>query len=226
MKLPLLISFCILFMSTFAQKQDTTFLKPRNQEGHAIYIDPSPDSEYYEKIADISYTLSNKDYKESMERLNIHKKPFNQIDLTGIPRNWCALELYKGKYYVYAPSEWSYTRVSLNDSTVIQQDMERSISLLDATSKIDKNSYKFFRIKDYTSQRNSFTIHIIDVERGIAVFENLYSNPFGKLFPFKLMVDINKIKEFPIVVNYSPQHRELEFVFDEPDFKELLKHLN
>lgn len=214
-------------LSAFAQTKDTVFLKPKNIEGHSIYIDPSPDSEYYNRIADLSYSIKDKDYNQSIERLNIYKtKAFIDVNLTGIPRNWCPLEIYKGEYYVYSPSESSETRISINDSTKVQQNMERGVYLLEAVSRTTKNSYKIFTIEDYMGRRNSFTIHIIDLERGIAVFENLFYRSKEELFRYILMVDVSKVKNFPLVVNYSPIHRELEFVFDRPNFKELLKNAN
>lgn len=53
--------------------------------------------------------------------------------------------------------------------------------------------------------------------RGIAVFEGYFEKD-----SHALMVTAERADRFPLVTNYSPNHMEPEFVFDTPDFKELL----
>ncbi|WP_285058172.1 hypothetical protein [Pedobacter ginsengisoli] len=223
MKYLLILAFCILTTTGFAQQLDTVFLKPRDKEGHAIFIDPNPNSAYYARIADTAYTRKDREHKESIRRLKSFKVKANKpLRITDIPLNWCKLSLYKGKYYLYAPSDWSYTRVSLSDSIFIEMGMERMIYGTSSFSKTGENSYKISTVADYNGSKSSIDIHVIDPEKGIAVFEylKLANDPSGR---YELMIDVNKIKQFPVIVNYTPQHKEIEFNFDSPDFGALLK---
>lgn len=75
-----------------------------------------------------------------------------------------------------------------------------------------------------TSQANnhsSVTIYKIDASKGIAVFK--YSDrPEGR--NYQLLVDAKKIRQFPMIVNYSYQQEKVsEMDFDTPDFRKLLQ---
>lgn len=56
-------------------------------------------------------------------------------------------------------------------------------------------------------------------KNGIAVFEeNTKGYPPG----YYLMIAANKIRNFPIIVNYCKTNKQLEFNFDNPDYRKLL----
>ena len=126
------------------------------------------------------------------------------------------LHVYKGKYYVYSPSNGDQLKLSLNDSTMIVNDVKRSVRLI---SDVQQKSKDFYQIQtiDKSGQKHPFKIQWIHQSRGIAVFEDL----FGKGSQV-LMVSLERADRFPLVTNYSPNHMEPEFVFDTPDYHALL----
>ena len=224
MKRILTLLLCGLSGVAMAQKQDTVFLKARTSEGHSIYIDPNRNSKAYQLIANTSYAAPDREYKMSLKELSKHRtKSFKKSNTLDIPLKWYALKWYKGRYYVYAPSDWSSVRILISDSTFIFQQMERAISLIHQIEKTGTDRYSILRTQEYASRRSKVNIYMVDRKRGIAVFENLYDDPQNKGSSYELMVDLNKIKNYPVIVNYSPHHKDLEFAFDEPDFKALLK---
>jgi len=224
MKRILTLLLCACSVVGMAQKRDTVFLKARTSEGHSIYIDQNRNAKIYKSIADTSYTALDREHKMSLKALSKYRtKSFKKSSTLDIPRKWYALKWYKGKYYVYAPSDWSSARISISDSTFIFQDMERTVSLVHKIAKTGADRYSILRTQEYAKRRSAVNIYRIDRKRGIAIFENLYDDPDNKGSSYELMVDLNKIRNYPVIVNYSPQHKELEFGFDQPDFKALLK---
>jgi hypothetical protein len=203
------------------EERDTIFLRKPNAEGHSVYVDKDRDSPYFEVLKNLDYTKADKDYVRSMKALQKYKKVAGRkVDLATLPRNWVQLHLYKGKYYVYSPSNRTQLRVSLNDSTLITKGMERRVDLLNDAQQTSKFVYEI-AATDYKGQSDSFRIHLINKSRGIAVFEDLFEK--GSHI---LMVTIERADRFPLVTNYTPNHMEPEFVFDVPDFGGLIGREN
>ena len=222
MKYLLLLACLYLTNCAVAQQRDTIYLKRPNQLGHSIFIDTNPNSVFYNKIANMDYTLRDSEYRESINRLNAYKawptKPIHNIE---IPRNWCKLHLYQGKYYLYAPSDWSDLKISLNDSVLFEMAMEKTIYANRNISKIGPNKYRLAPSSEYDGSKSTFEIYIFDPVKAIAVFKHVTLGKDMEAWT-ALMVDINKIHQFPIIVNYTPQHKDMEFRFDEPDYGALL----
>lgn len=200
------------------EQRDTIFLRKPNTEGHAVYVDKDGEkSPYFTELTNLDYTRTDKSYRQSIkELLQYRKTPNKNISFGDLPRNWVQLHVYKGRFYVYSPSSGPQRRISLNDSTMIVQEMERSLRLMNDVQQNGKNIYQV-STTDYKGKTRSFQINLIHKSRGIAVFEDY----FGK-GSHALMVTIERASRFPLVTNYSPNHIEPEFVFDTPNFQELL----
>jgi|GEM_PF-3000322 len=85
-------------------------------------------------------------------------------------------------------------------------------------NKIDSMTYKFKLTGIYNHYRK-IIIHIIELKKGIAVFEKI-TNGTGK--SYYLMIAADKIKSVPIIENYCTTQKLTELQFDEPNFKSLL----
>jgi len=202
------------------EERDTIFLKKPNAEGHSVYIDKNwNESPYFAELTSLNYTSADKAYLGDIKALQKYKKkPGQPIDLGKLPRNWIQLHTYKGKFYVYSPSNGSPLRIALNDSTMIVSAMERSVDLINNVKQTGKYVYRV-NVTKYNGQSYSFQIHLINLARGMAVFEDTFEKGW-----YSLMVTAEQAHRFPLVRNYSPHHMEPEFVFDTPDFKELLNN--
>jgi hypothetical protein len=220
----LLLSLLIPGLTLYAQTSspsDTTFLL-REGEGdayHAIFIDTNKTSLYYDYIT--SFQFDDNDsvtYASTLDCL----QPFNSVAFndTSFARQWNSLYSYKGKYYLYSPSDYANNiRIALSDSTCIYYSSQGpSATGINDISKIDLKTYRLSLHYCYTSKPAIVLIHIIDAKKGIAIFEYTFSKD-GR---YRLMVSADKAKNFPIIVNYSTQ-KASEFDFDDPDFKTMLK---
>lgn len=86
---------------------------------HAVYVETNRNSEYYNQLADFSFTDSENldEYNKGFKRKGIR---LSKINTTDLPTEWVPLYQYKNKYYVYSPSEpGNLNRRILNDSLLI-----------------------------------------------------------------------------------------------------------
>jgi len=85
--------------------------------------------------------------KYTIKALQKYKKAERQpIDLGKLPRNWIQLHMYKGKFYLYSPSNGPPRRIALNDSTMIVNEMERTLDLVNNVEQTGK--YVYVRTKN------------------------------------------------------------------------------
>ena len=63
-------------------------------------------------------------------------------------------------------------------------------------------------------------IHSIKNKRGLSVFEFIGSNNQSS---YLLMVNTKNAKLFPVIVNHSPEQKQPEFQFEQPDFERLVR---
>jgi hypothetical protein len=204
-------------------KNDTTFLLKETVDGlHIIFIDYSKDSKFYTSISDFKFGLfDSASYKISLEYL----KENNQTLTKKAPiipwTNWVTLKQYKGQFYAYYPSDFLFHfSQSINDTTFIDWTGEgpNANKIIDSR-KIDSKTYEF-RLDGIYEKDRKLKIHIIDNKKCIAVFEQR-SN--GNDVQYYLMIAAEKIKSVPIIVNYCRTQKQLEFEFETPDYKTMLK---
>lgn len=223
----------ILLMAVLAFQQesfgqagasDTTFIL-RDISGdvyHAIYIENDKKSRYYDLITDFTFRQDYSFYNYTIKEIFKDNSPkFNgQKISTALPRTWCGLNSYNDKFYLYAASNWTrFRNLILTDTTIIQFSLEGPYaSKIEGLKTIDKNTFEFLH-RTHGGIQKKLTIHIIDWENQIAVFDNHAERDD---FRYSLKVGSSKARQFPIVVNYCAQSRKLEFVFDNVDLKKLL----
>jgi len=230
MKIFFSIFLSILSFTVDAQKNDTVFLV-RNQNKkdgyyHKIYIDYNRNSKYYHWINNFGFDYNNEfhfdrdGYKEALQLLKGEdKRPLKENNIKGIPKQWCLLNQYKNKYYVYVPSDGGANyRINFTDTTMIEYGVESpEPSAILSFENIKLDVYQIKR-KEYHGKVSTFTIHVIDRDKGIVIFENLFNYKPNR---YILMVDASRIKEYPIIVNYCAESRMYELEFQKIDFKKL-----
>lgn len=203
--------------------KDTTFIYKDTVDGElqTIFIDNNKESKFYDYISNFNFQyFDNDSYKYSTDYFKEQKitltnaKPI--IPLT----NWVALEQYKGQYYAYHPCDFLFHfRQSVNDTTFIDWTGEGPVAnKIIEQKKIDSKTYEFKLTGIYDKNR-IIIIHIIDLNKEIAVFEEITSESDKRYY---LMIASDKIKSVPIIVNHCPTRKQIELQFDEPDFKMLL----
>ena len=200
------------------EQLDTIFLRKPHSEGHSVYVDKNKDDDdYHNMLTDLEDTIADQDYIKKFHQL----KPFkdsvaNQISIGKLPRHWIPLYNYKGNYYLYWPSNRVRRRLSIYGNTLVFNDMERSVSSLNKVSTKDNKTFEVRTTKVNGSQAD-FKIRFIPYPMGIAVFEDF----FGKGSKM-LMVDAKYAAFHLVIVNHTPKNMEPEFIFEDPDYEELL----
>jgi hypothetical protein len=225
---PLLRLIFLTIIMTFRFKSpgqtiasDTTFLLRESKNGiyHAIYIDSDKTSMYYDRISNFDFTKSElEDYKSSLDNLKKDNPRIlsNHIAIE-FPKQWCSLHSFKDRFYVYAPSDYiSNFRIAFSDSTYIEYFGDGPTgSFIHSFAKTDSKSFQF-NLNSFGKSERIIKIHILDEMKGIAVFEE-NSN-------YSLMVRADRIRMFPVIINYCKSQKQLEFEFDKINFDRLLSH--
>ncbi|PWV47671.1 hypothetical protein [Chitinophaga sp. S165] len=223
--LNILVVLLALSYTTYAQsgKKDTVFLlKEKRETGyHAIFIDKNPRSEFYKKISDFRFSDDeSRIYAGYLDYLKGQRLP-RFTDRT-FPRKWIVIYQYKKKFYAYYPSDFmSHYQVRVTDSTYIDYIGGEGpvANKIKSFSIVDSSTYRF-RLVGGLAKDRKLTVHIIDPQKGIAVFEEDVTG-WGKRY--FLMIVADKVRKIPVIVNYSLAQKELEYDFKEPDYKKLLE---
>ena len=222
------VAFVIISLTTviegFSQKQlnDTIVLKRSVADPirSKVFIDPDKNSKYYKQLSYFGY--DNNYFSEMVKILEDSAGRQGQVNkLPGLPKKWLPLYLYKGKYYVYAPCDGIYIyKIMITDEYVCETEVGglyprefNSLKMIDQTSYINSETNYMWNEKD-------LHINIIDNQKGIAIFSTTRIEDSS--IHYRLMVDANKIKLFPVIKNECLGGKEPEFDFEEPDFEKLL----
>ena len=223
----LLLSVTLIFQPDLsAQKKtaDTTFILRDTSNGvyHAVFIEKNIRSHYYQQLTNFKLDFRDSpSYKESIDDLRKNKIKISKIKTDrALPLNWCALFDYKGKFYLYSPSDnGNNLNKMITDSTIIEFFMDGPYaSAIQSFKAIDLNTFEY-TIKGTYSTVEKITIHVLDWVSEVAVFDNHNSDDN---YRYTLMVGADRARKFPIVVNYCETQKQMEFNFDSPDFKEIM----
>ena len=205
-------------------KKDTTFLLQEflsDGAYHVVFVENNPNSNYYKMIQLPKIDFS--EYKGNLKKItDSFSVPIKKHLLYNIAKEWYPLKLYKNKYYLYIPSDPGINPwVKINDSSINELYFDPGIvtSIIKNTERIDSNTIQL-TVANLTVGQVSFKVHVININKGLAIFERPYSSPEYK---YTLMIEKSKIKNYPIIVNYCNESRVDEWKFDNPDFLTLLR---
>lgn len=216
-----MVSHCLTAVCCQKKPDSTFLLREFLPDGsyHAVFVQPNKNSEYKNDV--LGHFDSNvvfQQLKELKDSTGIsvirHSIP------AAIKKTWYSLYLYKGKYYLYHPSDPGTSQwISITDSSIVELNFDPGI-VASALMKVEKKQADL-KIGFTNMQENnvSMTIHQIDTKQGIAVFERHYGPPEIR---YTLMVSEDKLHLFPIIINFCKESRVREWEFDTPNFKRLL----
>ena len=211
---------CNIYAQSTGKKDTLFLLREKRPTGyHTVFIDTNPASRYYKAISDFSFTGDDKKIYASTLAI-VKDKRLTRFTSKAFPRKWIKVYQHKGKFYAYYPSDFmAHYMVRITDSTYISYEGEGPLAnRIISFSSIDSSTYRFTLKSPYTGI-HKLVVHIIDRQKGIAVFEE--SAETGEIYR-TLMVTADKVRGLPVIVNYSPDQKEVEFDFEEPDYGRLL----
>ncbi|WP_347065750.1 hypothetical protein [Flavobacterium sp. WV_118_3] len=96
--------------------------------------------------------------------------------------------------------------------------METRLYKIEKKEKPLENHLFKIEYHDYDGKRKYLEYTIIDRQKAVAVFK--FQNEY------RFMVRVEKVKDYPIIVNECLQNKASEFVFDSLNYKDLLKQMN
>jgi len=214
-------------------KTDTTFILREFDTSahnyisyHAVYIEKNRDSRFYKRRLDFKMHADDSSlYVDNLLDLKAHFKLFRKHRAEGLPTQWLPLNLYKGKYYIYFPSEWGEEDSKLlTDSTLVEATIEGPWP--QAILSLNKLSKSTWFLKTYSPDWSDHkirrvTIHIVNPQNKMAVWEYMDETGINR---YELCIPSAYADHYDMVVNYCMQNRTAEFMFDRIDYKRLLKH--
>ena len=202
---------------------DTLFIKKDSVQ--SIFIDKTKNSKYY-SISNITFAEieNNEIYKQNFEFLKTQKIKLKNHKIDNkLPQKWTPLYLYNGEYYIYYPNYpcdyWAYRLCFITDSTFV--DAWATDVMVDAIleyKKIKNNIFQFNVAYLSTFQNRKITFYLIDKKRGIAILRDENGEGSGDF----LMVDADKAKNFPVIVNECDNGKMFQLDFQKPNFEELI----
>ncbi|MDR2835552.1 MAG: hypothetical protein LBV69_05045 [Bacteroidales bacterium] len=217
----LILGIIVLVVPIYGQEK--VFINDENIKAKSVYIDNNRNSKLYDQINYWKFRYFDDDsYQYSLDYLYEHKIKLIKKTPVIFATKWITLKQYKGKFYAYYPSDFcSNFKQSINDTTFIDWLCDGIVAnkIIDQ-KQIDSNTYEFNITGIYHNDRK-IVIHIIDKEKGIAVFEETTNSDTEKYY--YLMISSDKIRSVPLIVNDFSGGKQLELRFDKPDFEKLLK---
>lgn len=197
---------------------------------HRIFVDDNKNSKFYSSVSDFTITGFDKDtYKRSLNYLYSKKLFPKKKILNEIPGEWVMLETYKNKVYVNSPCDFYFHyKAKFTDSVFINWDGEGpEATYIERIVKEDSVTYHYF-LKSQTYKNWKLSVKYIDKEKGVAVFRTQFFDPLFKKtdLRYQLMVEVKKMRNIPLVVNYCDYAKAGELEFDQVDYSTIFKHKN
>jgi len=207
---------------------DTIFVyrKITKEFYHAIYINKNRKTIEYKWLSDFSFDENELQTYKAYFKNYIEKQDgiYKKVNATELPKNWIPIYQYQNKFYLYGPSDWGNAdKRIINDSSFVIWYMDGPVPIPLISVKQDSNKY-LLEMKGYfnkVDKKQRLVIHQIDQKTKLSVFEFLDNS---EKYRYQLYVPKESINHFDMIVNYCEHQKQLEFKFDEINFKALIKN--
>lgn len=227
--LSIVLSFSFQFLFAQFKQNDTLFFVREVSADvyHAVFIDSNKHSAFYNYVSDFTFNDFAKDsYNYSIDYLRSKKILLKKKSVYPLPEEWVMLESYKGNRYVNSPNDYySHYKMKLTDSVLIHWDGEGPhATYINQFQIMDSNTFQF-SMQSILSPKINLTIKYLDKAKGIAVFRfNFYNIGDKKMQTyFQLMCEVKKMRNIPLLVNYSDTEKSYELDFDIIDYSKYFK---
>jgi len=219
----------LLCQNSFCQNSnaDTLFIEKDNLLGskQSIYFETNKNSKHYKNLISFEFDEFDKEsYQWSLDYLkdnNIHLTTQKNI----LPSNkWIIIQQYNNEFYAYYPCDfYTFFQVSITESTYVEMTGEGPVAnKILSQRKINNSTFEIKTTRMY-EQNRTIKIYLINPEKGIAVFEENSND--GSQYRY-LMIEADKIKTIPLIVNHCEIHKQQELEFEGPDFDLLIESIN
>ncbi len=192
---------------------------------HAIFIDKSDSSIFCKRLCDFTFnTFDSAAYFVNYKHLKKQEpEAFKAVNTTDLPEHWLPVYSYKENYYLYAPSDWGNARKRiLNDSAFVYWYMDGPFPLpLKGAKQVSSGEHliAFKNVFNNHAPASALRIHEINATTQLSIFEFSHGSQEKE---YKLFVPVKHSAQYPIIVNYCKDQKQMEFEFDAIDFEKLL----
>ncbi|MES2111518.1 MAG: hypothetical protein V4577_22360 [Bacteroidota bacterium] len=215
-----------IMVDSLTKVNDTDIITSDTAKGehYFVYIQHNHQSPEHNGLLEFKPdSIESAEYREAYKILkdSLHTK-FKTFGLKGLPTQWVELNLYKGKYYLYFPSDFGNAiRKMVTDSTIVDWGMEGPIpSAISTVVSPGINNWTIGSRAYYNKSVVYTTIDIIDPKNKTAVWTQTGYD--GKKY-YQLFVPKENARNFDMIVSYCRDHKTGEFNFDKIDYPALLK---
>lgn len=229
MKKIILCSFVLLNTACiFSQKkEDTVFLLKKTfvyRSYQKVFIDYNRNSDFVKKLKDdtkIDAYQFDEMFRPTIDAIFKNNK---QFAIERLATNWYPLYLYKGKYYLYSASDpGASSWIGIKNNAVYQLYFDPGVvpAVIEQVNQVNDQLIQL-KLFNELEGHYSLNIHLINENKGLAVFEKI--NKLNEK-RYLLMVREEKMKDYPIIVNYCKEQRTDEFKFDKIDYQKIISGL-
>ncbi len=217
MKLSLTFLALVISQFVFGQRKRDKILLEKDEYGIAYITHDTSRREYSWLIPDDPDEDTEGYYYQSYQ--NIITDTNLTLKFRPTPYSlskWTPLYVIGNKYYLYGPSDWMYDfGYIISDSTIFKQSSpDPEVYLIVNMKEPSNNEFQFTTI-NYNKKQIKISIYIIDKTNEIAVWKFETEDDVD----YKLMINSNNIKNFPIVIRTCGKMKCFtEYDFEEPDF--------
>lgn len=218
MRIILVISFLLSNMVYSQEKIDTTFLYRSNDiNGYKAVFIEKPHSKIHKKVFEF-LTIDTVSYNESVRKLKSLIKNKNKSG-NNINGEWIGIYLFNKKLYAYLPSE-PYFNLYLNisDSIISINDFNDGIIPLLFKKAYSKEDKSFFTLINVDSVIIKMNFEFLNRQQSIALV-TIPSYGNRKC----LMIRKELFYKLPIIVNYCPNNRCIEWTFSQPKESDIFR---
>ena len=206
---------------------DTTFLQKETTKDcyHIVYVEKNHAAPIFRDLLNFKFDhYDSINYKQAYRILKVRNpKPLKKYDLAGLPNQWLPVDSYKGKYFLYAPSDWANVdKRTITDSTIIYRgEQGPEPYVLKDVKKLNDAKYNVKAPPFYQFvKKSNINIYIIDPATKLSVWEDTELPP---AYRYRLYVPLSSANKYDLVVNYCKTAKMPEFNFDKIDYAALIK---
>ena len=217
---------CAISHPAFGQvkKEENNYIYKDSIKGfsQSVFFETNKQSLFYRNINSFALSDFDKDsYTNSLKHLRLNKISLTKKKTIVPSKEWITLKQYKGKFYVYHPCDfYHFYKMSINDSTYIDWTGEGALAnRIVSQRKINDSTFEV-KTTGISVKYRTIRITLIDIARGIAIFEEITRNKSPKYF---LMIMADKIETVGFIVNNCETEKQFELNFERPDFNKLLQ---
>lgn len=132
---------------------------------------------------------------------------------------YSSIQVYQGKYYLYAPCDWMWHRtIKIHKDSVEIDFGEKDYFKIEKRKKKRKKQIISYNLQNQYNTKANLSIRTISEKDGIAIIKFSYNG--NSVFYF-LAINNSKIDNYPIIVNECPYYKSKEVSFDKLDLEKM-----